>query len=86
MKKSICGTRAIVAVLAATAMLVAADVSAELLDLQWDGSGKFSRELGVAPGKFVEVCGKLNRGQSIAWTFEADADKTLGLRLSMQRS
>lgn len=26
----------------------------------------------MAPGKFVEVCGKLSRGQSIAWEFDAD--------------
>lgn len=72
MKKSICQTKAIGAVLAATALFVAVDASAELFDLQWDRSGRFSREFGLAPGKFVEVCGKLSRGQSIAWEFDAD--------------
>ncbi|MEP6840791.1 MAG: hypothetical protein ABJA75_22260, partial [Bradyrhizobium sp.] len=72
MKKSVCDTKPIGAVLAAAAMFVAAGASAELLDLRWDQSGRFSREFGLAPGKFVEVCGKLSRGQSIAWKFDAD--------------
>ena len=72
MKKSVCDAKPIGAVLAAAAIFVAAGASAELLDLQWDQSGRFSREFGLAPGKFVEVCGKLSRGQSIAWKFDAD--------------
>ncbi len=72
MKISICETMGIMAVLAAAMMIVAADASAEIIDLQWDGSEKFSRELGVAPGKFAEVCGKLSRGESVAWNFDTD--------------
>ena len=59
-------------ILAVGAMLVAIGARAELVDIRWDGAQRFERALEVLPGKFAEVCGKLDRGQAIAWAFEAD--------------
>ena len=52
--------------------LTATGARAELVDISWDGSGHFETSMSVAPGKFAEVCGKLAKGQSIAWSFKAD--------------
>ena len=52
------------------AMAPLATAHAQLVEIQWDGSGGFERSLTVAPGKFAEVCGKLTKGQSIAWSFK----------------
>ena len=48
------------------------DAKAELVNILWDGGGRFEQRLAVAPGKFVEVCGPLERGLAIAWTFKSD--------------
>ncbi|RZU03070.1 hypothetical protein [Rivibacter subsaxonicus] len=45
---------------------------AELVNIAWDGQGRFERRATLAPGKFLEVCGKLSRGQAIAWSFKSD--------------
>jgi Cu/Ag efflux protein CusF len=47
-----------------------AAASPELIDIQWDSAGQFSQPLNVAPARFVEVCGKLAKGQLITWSFE----------------
>ena len=44
---------------------------AELVDIAWNGEGRFERRMTVAPGKFAEVCGKLSRADSVAWRFDA---------------
>ena len=46
---------------------------AHIIDLQWDAQGRFETRLTLDPGKFVEVCGKLSKGQAIAWQFKAEA-------------
>ncbi|HEY6134597.1 MAG TPA: hypothetical protein VIW70_11510 [Rubrivivax sp.] len=61
---------------AALALALAAAVTgarAEIVDIRWDTSGRFERSLGVVPGKFAEVCGKLPAGINVAWSFEASA-------------
>ena len=45
---------------------------AQLVEIEWGLSGKFERSLNVDPAKFVEVCGKLAKGQSIAWSFKGE--------------
>ena len=47
--------------------------AAEIVDLQWDASGRDQRKFDVAPGKFVELCGKLPAGAKVQWQFEAAA-------------
>jgi hypothetical protein len=54
-------------------LLLASPVaSAELIEIAWTPAGGFARTVSVAPGKFVEICGALERGQSVRWTFRAD--------------
>ena len=58
---------------AALALAVASvNAHADVVDIAWDATGRFEPLLSVAPGKFAEVCGKLTRGQSIAWSFTGD--------------
>ena len=58
-------------VLTSFAMLLGApSAHAQLVEISWDAKGGFERALDVAPGKFVELCGKLAKGQSIAWSFK----------------
>jgi hypothetical protein len=54
---------------AGAAVLFSAPVHADLVQIAWDGNGRFERSMTVAPAKFAEVCGKLSKGQSIAWSF-----------------
>ncbi|HJV70111.1 hypothetical protein [Ideonella sp.] len=54
------------------AALGAAAAHAELVDIAWSADQRFERSFAVAPAKFAEVCGKLAKGESIAWRFEAD--------------
>ena len=45
---------------------------AELLDIAWNVSGQYEKTATVQPGKFLELCGDLAKGQAIGWSFEAD--------------
>jgi hypothetical protein len=54
-------------------LLLASPVAgAESIDIAWTPAGEFARTVSVAPGKLVEICGALERGQSVRWTFRAD--------------
>ena len=53
-------------------MLCAGMAQAEVIDLHWQDGGRFERSLAIAPGKFVELCGPLEAGQAIRWSFKAD--------------
>jgi hypothetical protein len=44
---------------------------AEIVEIAWSDQGRFVQEFTVAPGKFAEACGKLQRGDAVAWRFEA---------------
>jgi hypothetical protein len=57
--------------LAACGLLVPA--RAEIVDLKFDASGRFERQLVLKPRGFVEVCGALAAGQAVHWSFQADA-------------
>ena len=54
------------------ALLPAHAASAEVIDIQWSGEGRFVHETGVAPGEFVELCGKLPAGLKVRWKFASD--------------
>lgn len=45
---------------------------AELVEFSFAG-GDFTHKAGIAPGKFLEVCGKLRKDQRIAWQFTGSA-------------
>ena|ERR1700682_5287307 len=44
----------------------------ELVEIVWDGGGRFEQSVVVPVGEFVEVCGKFEPGQTISWKFGAD--------------
>jgi len=55
----------------ASALLATATLAqSQVVDLEWTAAGAFERQVSVAPGKFVELCGALAKGQSVKWTFE----------------
>lgn len=59
--------------LAAVLQLFAAStVHAQAESIVWDAENRFERPVDVAPGKLAEICGSLERGDSIKWTFDAD--------------
>ena len=60
-----------IAALLVTLMLPAI-AHAELVDIKWTG-GTFSHKAGIAPRKFLEVCGKIEKNSSVAWQFNANA-------------
>ena len=47
-------------------------VGAELVDIRWPGDGRYVHQASIAPGKFVELCGKLPAGLKVRWHFDAD--------------
>jgi len=51
---------------------IASGASAQLVEIAWDADGRFEQRMVVAPTKSAELCGPLNRGQKIAWTFRSD--------------
>lgn len=54
-----------------TALAIAPGASrAEVVDIHWDGDGRFVHNGQIAAGKFVEVCGKLPVGLKVQWQFE----------------
>jgi hypothetical protein len=55
-----------------TSLALASSASAEIVDLKWKEGG-FSHKSSIAPKKFLEVCGKLNKGENIGWRFNGSA-------------
>ena len=56
---------------AAALALAAASSSGHtaIVDIQWGPDGRFEHRVSVAPGKFVELCGKLAAGSRVRWSF-----------------
>jgi hypothetical protein len=46
---------------------------AQLVPVEWDAAGRFSKDIPVPAGKFVEVCEKLPKGARVLWSFDAAA-------------
>jgi len=55
----------------ALVLAAAAAARAEVIDISWSGAGRFMHKTTVAPGKFVELCGKLPAGLKVRWDFDA---------------
>lgn len=45
---------------------------AEIVEIRWAANGQFEHRMNVAPGKFAEICGPLQKNQSVKWAFDAD--------------
>jgi len=56
---------------AASAFALCESAAAQWVPVEWDAAGQFSKQLAIAPGKFVEVCEKLPKGVKVTWSFEA---------------
>ena len=46
--------------------------AAEIVDIKWD-AGAFAHKAGIAPKKFLEICGKAKMGDAVAWQFKGSA-------------
>ena len=57
--------------LAAAALAISESATAQIVPVEWDATGHFSKELPVQAGKFVEVCEKLPKGAKVAWSFDS---------------
>ncbi|RQO53450.1 hypothetical protein DBR47_23795 [Paucibacter sp. KBW04] len=44
---------------------------AELVEIRWNENAKFAHSSEIAPGKFLEVCGKLGPSAPVQWSFKA---------------
>jgi hypothetical protein len=59
--------------LAAVAVLaMASQARAELVDIRFNEQGRFEHSTSVAPGKSIEICSKLTKGQMLPWSFKSD--------------
>jgi len=45
---------------------------ADIFDIKWN-DGAFSHKASIAPKKFLEVCGKQKKGDSVSWQFKGSA-------------
>lgn len=43
-----------------------------LVEIEWPSDGRYLHQTPIAPGKFVELCGKLPAGLKLRWDFHAD--------------
>jgi hypothetical protein len=65
--------RELLTVLAAALASSPVAANEHIVDIVWGADGAFRHAASVAPGKFVEACGKLAAGARIGWEFQADA-------------
>lgn len=72
MKRSSPWMSATARTLAVAAGCCAASAAAQALDIRWDAAGSFERSIPLKPGKFTELCAKLAKGQTVAWSFSSD--------------
>ncbi|WP_298833135.1 hypothetical protein [uncultured Piscinibacter sp.] len=50
---------------------VVVSAKAGVIDIAWNAERRFEHSAEVAPGRFAEICGKLDRGATVRWVFEA---------------
>jgi hypothetical protein len=56
----------------AAALSVPIAAQADIVDIKWEG-GEFSHKASIAPKKFLEVCGKIDKDSKIGWRFKGSA-------------
>lgn len=62
---------AALALLAGLGAAAPAGAAEHIVDIAWDAGGRFAHRASVAPGRFVELCGKVERGRAVRWRFES---------------
>lgn len=55
------------------AMALPASAASPVVDIAFDAAGRFAHSGVVAPGKFIEICGRFKGGQVVEWKFRAPA-------------
>lgn len=60
------------AVLLLLTVLMPVAASAEIVEIKW-ADGVFTHKASIAPKKFLEVCGKQKKGETVNWTFSGTA-------------
>ena len=60
------------AVLLLLTVLMPVAASAEIVEIKW-ADGVFTHRASIAPKKFLEVCGKQKKGETVNWTFNGTA-------------
>lgn len=45
-----------------------------LIKIDWQAGGSFGHAGPIGPGNFLEVCGKLPKGDGVRWQFESDVE------------
>ena len=53
-------------------VLMPVAASAEIVEIKW-ADGVFTHKASIAPKKFLEVCGKQKKGETVNWTFNGTA-------------
>lgn len=63
------------ATFAAALLLTALSLTAQadVVEIEWNGAGRFEKTVALQPGKFAELCGKLKPGEKIRWSFKSEA-------------
>ena len=56
-----------------SALALSGVARAELIEVKWNGEGKFDRTEAIAPGKFLEICEPLAKDSAVTWQFKASA-------------
>lgn len=52
-------------------LLLSSTAQAELIEIRWSEAGQFAHSSEIAPGKFLELCGKLASTPGVRWNFKA---------------
>jgi hypothetical protein len=78
-------TRPAVALLAVST-LSTLPVRAEIVDLKWSPEGRVEHSSNVAPGRFVELCGKLAAGDQVRWSFTSSAPSDFNIHYHLSKS
>ncbi|WP_310386155.1 hypothetical protein [Roseateles sp.] len=64
--------RPLLAVAATALALCSGQARAELIEIQWSEAGRFEQSRPLEAGKFLEVCGKLDKAKPVTWQFSAE--------------
>jgi hypothetical protein len=60
--------------------------SQHIVDIAWDPGARFEHSAVVPGGKFLEVCGKLDVGTAVRWSFKAAAPLDFNIHYHVGKS
>lgn len=58
---------------------------ADLVEIVWSGDGTQTLQRELAPGRFIELCGRLPAGATIRWSFEASGPTDFNIHYHQDR-